>query len=116
MNCHQPCKVSEDVDLPLDECLSERRDHELAISANLLPDESDADLGRGAGHFRFRKEGLTLGREGGDGAVGVAGGVDAQPRPRQQVVDALQREGGVGGGATDHQVRGPASYWSLQYS
>ena len=48
--------------------------------------------------------------------MGVAGGVDAQPRPRQQVVDALQREGGVRGGATDHQVRGSASYWSLQCS
>ena len=113
---HQPCNVSEDVDLSLDQSLGERWDHELTISSNLLPDESDADLGRGPGHLGLGKEGLTLGREGGDGAVGVAGGVDAQPRPRQQVVDALQREGGVRGGTTDHQVRGSASYWSLQYS
>ena len=56
------------------------------------------------------QEGGEGGREsGGEGAVGVAGGVEAEPRPRQQLTRRPQRVGGVPRRAAHHQVRGAAS-------
>ena len=39
------------------------------------------------------------------GGVGVAGRVDGDPRPLQELQCGLQRVGGVGGRAAHHQVR-----------
>ena len=45
--------------------------------------------------------------------MGVTRGVDTQPRPLEEATHPLQRVGGVGGGAADHQVRGLTS-WGRQ--
>ena len=93
-NFASPGKISQDVSLALDNCLSKRRHHQLAVLVQVCPNEGQPHLGGGPRHLGDRQEGLNVGGQGGHRAVGVAGGVHRQATPRQEGVYSFQGEDG----------------------
>ena len=110
----EPGQVPQHVDFSSDCCLSERRDHDLALSPHLAPDHGEPHLGLAPGGLAGGQEGEEGRREtGGEGGVGVGGGVDRDPGPGQEVEEGGDGEGRVRGRAPHHDVLSPADQCGL---